>query len=244
MKKNPLGTSAKTIFLERLFEDETLNPHSNILDMGSGNSTSWTESFKKYPELHYTGIEPFKKSFDKALGSFGDLPNKTFHNTFAYDKIAGFGEFDVCISLSVLEHVKQVEKMLEKSIESVRSGGQVIHWYDLGHALHPCSLKERFHVFLGTHLPFLLPEQKFACYLDYKKVAAIMEKNGVENISVSNYQFRTTKSCLKAVKTDEEYDQVVSLTKWEHKNQSIIQAIPRKEREFLYPSVLVMGTKK
>ena len=199
--------------------------------------------FDKYPDIDYTGIEPAKNSYNQAVKDFGGLPNKKFYNQFAYEGIGGFGEFDVCISLSVLEHVKGLERMLQKSIAAVKPGGHIIHWYDLGHALHPGSFKEMLQVFLGNHLPYLLGEHKFVRYLDPEEVVAILKKYNVMDINVSSHQSGNIKSCLKRVETKDDYLAVTELIKWEYVNQTIISRIPKKNRERLYPSVLVRGLK-
>jgi hypothetical protein len=68
----------------------------------------------------------------------------------------GFGEkfqgheFDLVISLSVVEHVKRLDRFLAVSVQAAREGGRVGHRYHLGHALSPSSLGERLRVAAAT----------------------------------------------------------------------------------------------
>jgi SAM-dependent methyltransferase len=235
--------SAKFYFLKYLQEKGILKKDSRIIDMGSGTSAAWDDFFRENPNAHYTGIEPFKKSCEKAKQNFGHLPNVKLYNEFAYNDIKGFGDFDICISLSVLEHIKQLDLMLEKSVQSVKPGGKIIHWYDLGHALYSSSFKELVHVFVGNHLPFLLSEYNFVRYLDPDYVEGKLMEFGIKDVVTANYQSRSLKSCLKKARTEDDYKKIGILSRWEFDNQDIVQRISKKGREKLYPSVVVSGTK-
>lgn len=240
----PHRGSSKVYFLDRLFKTGILTPTSNILDMGSGTSNCWTDILKENPSITYTGIEPYTPSYEKAFADFGELPNVTIHKEFAYQNIAGFGKFDICFSLSVLEHVKNLPLMLAKSVESVKSGGHIFHWYDLGHALHPSSLKEKVHVFIGNNLPFLLTETNFVQYLDPQKAADLLTKAGSEVQSISYHQTPVLKKLLKVASSDEEYVRVTELAEWEYKNQDLIQKIEKNTREKMYPAIVIHAIKK
>lgn len=243
-KKQVARGSSKTDFIRHLLEQKYIQPDSKILDMGSGASTAWIELFDTHPNIQYVGIEPNQKSLQKAQDYFGSYSNTSFKNDFAYSEIEGFGNFDLCISLSVLEHVKQLKTMLQKSIEAVKPGGYIIHWYDLGHALHPSSFKERLHVFFGNNMKFMLSERNFVQYACPKTIQHILEENGADVLKVSNHQARSVKSCLKNSQTDEDYRTILELSQWEFDHQDIIQRIPKKEREDRFPSIVVWAQKK
>jgi hypothetical protein len=79
-------------------------------------------------------------------------------------------------SLSVLEHVKSLPIFIDYSVRMARPGADVIHLYDLGHALYPSGLKERIQTKLcGTGLLRFFPEHKVARYLATEDVRKLLE---------------------------------------------------------------------
>ncbi len=148
-----MNLQPKTYFLEKLIHDLPITEETKILELGCGRATAIIPVLEAFPNLLYVGVEPDKKSAAAAAERLKDYRNAKIFNQLAYDKINGYESFDLCLSLSVLEHVKQLERFLVSSIESVRTGGRIIHRYDLGHALYPSSLKGKFQVFLGNNFP-------------------------------------------------------------------------------------------
>ena len=100
---------------------------------------------ERYPQLEYFGIEPIKVSFNKAQQNLENVPRTRVIFQLGYDSIEGLQDssFDVVISFSVLEHVKQLGRFMDLSARYVKQGGLMVHRYDLGHALYPGSLKEQ-----------------------------------------------------------------------------------------------------
>jgi cyclopropane fatty-acyl-phospholipid synthase-like methyltransferase len=228
--------------------ESALNIDKNfrILDLGCGESKNFIYLLEKYPEMYYIGIEPQKNEADKAARNLEKYKNARVYNTLAYEKIDDWGNFDLCISLSVLEHVKQLEKFLINSISSVKSGGHIIHRYDLGHALYARTLKEKFHVFLGNNFPQILPETKFVTYLDEKKVCQIMNDNGAAVKEVSYHQMPNHKHFLKLFNdnTEEKTSLAEELLDWEDKITKFLPEFDQRQRELLFPAITIWAEKK
>jgi hypothetical protein len=91
------------------------------------------------------------------------------------------GRCDVVVSLSVLEHVKDLRRFLRFSAGKARPDGRIVHLYDLGHALYPGSVRERLRVAASTWRltrPFV-PETRFAAYVDRRSAEAWLREAGV-----------------------------------------------------------------
>ncbi|MCC7357273.1 hypothetical protein IT408_02085 [Candidatus Uhrbacteria bacterium] len=69
-----------------------------------------------------------------------------------------------------------------------RVGGEVIHLYDLGHALYPSNTKEWIQTRLcGTPLIRFIPEYKVARYLKIEWVQSLLEKQcDIEEVTWNN----------------------------------------------------------
>ena len=233
----------KEVFVEHL---ETLIPKNNarILEVGSGRSVAIVDLLKRRPDISYTGIEPYKKDYEYAQKAIGHLPNVRLVNSLAYD-VGEAASYDLCFSLSVLEHVKQLEVFLAESVKAVRSDGYIVHRYDLGHSLYPSSLKERFQVFLGNYLPSLLPEHKFVRHLDPDLVAALLTKHGAQVQQVTFHQMPEHKHLGKHLKDTPENRSLMSeLAEWEFKISPSLSDLPKPLREKLFPAIAVWAQKR
>lgn len=239
-----IGT--KKLIIEKIEELIKENSHLKILDLGCGQSKNFLYLIQKYPHISYVGIEPNKNEALIAQELLKDYRNATIINQTAYDQLDEYSEFDICISLSVLEHVKNLDLFLEKSISHVRKGGLIIHMYDLGHALYPRNLKARFHVFLGNRFPNILPETKFVCYLDEKDACKILEEKGTEIKKITYHQMPNHRHLAKLFKTDSEKKEklVREIFTWEFKISDYLKELPQKERELLFPSICIWATRK
>jgi SAM-dependent methyltransferase len=231
----------KQYFLKNIEAILKIDQNFKILDLGSGESKNFIYLLEKYPEMRYVGIEPQKSEADKAVKNIEKFKNARIYNRLAYETIDDWGNFDLCISLSVLEHVKRLEKFLINSISSVKKGGHIIHRYDLGHALYPEHLKERFHVFLGNNFPQILPETKFACYLDEKRVCNIMNANGATVKNVTYHQMPNHKHFFKLFNdnTEEKAALTEELMDWEEKITKFLPELDQKQRELLFPAITI-----
>ncbi|MFH1170776.1 MAG: methyltransferase domain-containing protein [Candidatus Vogelbacteria bacterium] len=217
-----------------------------ILDLGSGRSENFVELLKKFPNLHYVGIEPNKSDADIARRVLAEFNNAKIINDLAYKLPIEERDFDICISLSTLEHVKDLKTFLKTSVESVKSGGVIIHRYDLGHALHPSSFKERFQVFVGNNFPWLLPESKFVSYVDCNWVVKELEYLGAKVFQTTYHQMPNHKAFLKLFKQDTEKKISLANTiiEWEFAVSPEIASWPKKNREKLFPCLAVWAHKK
>ncbi len=174
-------------------------PDLVIADLGSGQSKNFVGLLKKHPQMRYVGFEPNKNEADQARAILASFPTASVEERLGYgtDEEEWRGKFDVVVSLSVLEHVKDLETFLQFSVDLLKSGGRVIHLYDLGHALYPSNIKERFHVALCnlskkySFIKKFIPETKFAGYVDVSYVKDILQKNGVgiEKVTQHNNPF-------------------------------------------------------
>lgn len=236
----------KQLLIEKFEKLILKNKNLKILDLGSGQSRNFLPLLEKFPYLHYLGVEPNKRDADVASDLLKKFKNAKILNQLAYQKIDCYDNFDICISLSVLEHVKQLDLLLKNSIRSVKKGGQIIHRYDLGHSLYPNTLKEKFHIFLGNKFPKILPERKFIRYLDQNEVCKILQDNGAEITSITYHQMPNHKSFLKFFQTDseEKLNLAKEILEWEFRVSKYLQEIEQKQRELLFPCICIWAIKK
>tara|TARA_B100002051_G_scaffold276771_1_gene327802 strand:- start:2930 stop:3571 length:642 start_codon:yes stop_codon:yes gene_type:complete len=212
------------------------------MDLGCGSASYLPSLFNKYPDIEYVGVEPIKASYDKAAAVVEDLPNAQIHYQLGYDSVPNEveGSFDLVFSLSVLEHVKHLDKFIALSAKYVKSGGMMVHRYDLGHALHSHSLKEKLHVIMGNHIPQVLPERQFVRYVGVPEVEKCYTNNGVKKTKVTYHQMPNHKAFEKIVGSIEPVEELFA---WEMEFQTDIDQLPVKEKETLFPAVAVWGEK-
>lgn len=235
----------KEYFMEQVASELGFNNQSKILELGSGQSRAMLPLLQKFPEMVYVGVEPSPKDAAVATELLKPFKNAKIINSLAYEKLPGSEPFDVCLSLSVLEHVKQLEKFLVNSIESVKNGGHIVHRYDLGHALYPNSVKEKIQVFFGTHFPTVLPEHKFVCYLAEDTVRGMLEKNGVQIQKMTYHQMPNHKAFLKQFNPRPEQIQIIKeIFDWEIKVSPFLGEMKVKQRELLFPTITFWGVKQ
>ncbi len=119
-----------------------------VLDLGCGGAGYVAALLEQFPDIDYVGVEPIETSFSTAQKNLAGVPNARVHFQLGYDSIPNEaeGSFDVVFSLSVLEHIKHLDRFLALGTKYTKAGGLVVHRYDLGHALHTHSLKEAIHV--------------------------------------------------------------------------------------------------
>lgn len=235
----------KDYFVETLEERGVIKSGMKILELGCGQSKAILPFLKKHPETVYIGVEPSPEAAKVATEALKEFKNARVYNQLAYDEIKDCENFDICISLSVLEHVKQLDKFLINSIKYVRPGAQIIHRYDLGHALYPCSLKEKFQIFLGNNFPAILPEDKFVRYLSDQEVCETLKSNGAEIENITYSQMPNHKAFLKVFKTDTEEKAKLArkIWEWEDEVSDYVKEIEQGKRELLFPAVTVWAKK-
>lgn len=222
-----------------------LGSRVRVLDLGCGGAGYVAALVEKYPEIEYVGVEPIEYWFDIAQKNLAGVQNTKVHFKLGYDSIPdeAEGSFDVVFSLSVLEHIKQLGRFLALGTKYTKSGGLVVHRYDLGHALHTHSIKEWIHVRLGNNLPQILPERQFVRYVPEPEVRALYEVQGVTPIRTTYHQMPNHKAFEKYFK-DSNTTAIDELFAWEMKYQDCILKIPVAARENLFPAVAVWGIKR
>lgn len=236
----------KEIFLEHVLElfPQEKRSKLRLLEMGAGTSDAIVPTLKKYPGISYTAVEP-SPTHEKAKQTLKEFKNVTLIQSPAYELPFEEGSFDLVFSLSVLEHVKQLERFLAESVRVTKGGGYVIHRYDLGHALTPSNTKERFQVFLGNNTPQVLPEHKFVCYVDPDDVAKSMEAKGVEIINTTYHQMPEHKDVTRYIQptTKEKEKLLRDMIEWEFELSEHAEDIPKDKREKLFPAIALWGKK-
>jgi SAM-dependent methyltransferase len=216
-----------------------------VLDLGCGTANYVPELTKEFPDVNYVGLEPIEASYKAALKNLEGINNAKVYYQLGYDAVADEKEssFDLVISLSVLEHIKQLKRFLALSVKYAKRDGLIVHRYDLGHALHTHSIKEWIHVRLGNNVPWLLPERQFVRYLAPSEVESLYKDLGVAPKRTTYHQMPNHKAFEKYFKKSHT-TAIDELFHWEMKHQESIAKIPQKDRERLFPAIAVWGIKQ
>lgn len=239
--------SGKEYFLDHLVREKLSEGKQNIkiLELGCGTAHYAPGIITRHKEVEYTGVEPFLKSFQQAEKYLEHVERATVYHQLGYDEVAGLEDssFDVVLSLSVLEHVKQLERFIALGARYAKKGALVVHRYDLGHALYPGSLKEKFQVFLGNTFPSVLPEHKFVRYVPMNEVAELFKAHhNSEPFKYTFHQMPNAKRLDSAIRKSKLDDSsLLELCEWELKHSKTFEQLPVSTRERLFPTVAVWG---
>ncbi|MCR4275093.1 MAG: class I SAM-dependent methyltransferase [Candidatus Campbellbacteria bacterium] len=225
-------------------------PDLAIGDLGSGQSKNFIELLKKYPQMRYVGFEPNKSEAAQARTILKSFPTASVEGRLGYgeDEERWRGMFDVVVSLSVLEHVKDLETFLQFSVDLLKSNGRIIHLYDLGHALYPSNLKEHFHVALCnlskkySFVKKLIPETKFAAYVNFSRVTDTLQQGGVKIEKVTWHNNPSLVALLKNTHTSDLHEILSLVNILEEKISATTKDIHILEK--MLPAVCIWGTKK
>ncbi|MFZ2804226.1 MAG: class I SAM-dependent methyltransferase [Patescibacteria group bacterium] len=213
-----------------------------MLEIGSGTSVAAENLLKKFPLLDYVGIEPDGASVVAARQRLAGIARAKVLHGMGYGGTRDEAleqPFDFVFSLSVLEHVKDLETFIEYSIQKARPGGNVIHLYDLGHSLYPSSLKESLQTRLcGSPLLRFFPEGKVARYLATPYVEGLLRR-GCDIQEITFHNMPNHVAMLKSNMTEPFISQVSA---FEYATFGNVPGL--KIREKLFPSVCFWATKK
>ena len=237
----------KEQFIEYVIEEEIRRVGGGalrVLELGCGTASYMPDILKKHSKLEYVGVEPIPASFAAAEKNLAGLDNATLHFKLGYDEVPDEKEasFDLVFSLSALEHIKQLGRFIALSAKYLRSGGTLMHRYDLGHALYPGSLKERVHVMLGNSVPQLLPERQFVRYVPESEVRALYEQSGVTPTKSTYHQMPNHKGLEKHLR-ETKSTAIDELFTWEMGHQAEFAELETEVREKLFPAIAVWGEK-
>ena len=246
-----IAMNSKEYFFNEVIKERcaATNGPIRVLELGCGTASYVPAMIEKYPQLEYVGIDPMIESFKTAEKILKDVPRSSVSFQLGYDEIEGLVDesFDVVISFSVLEHVKQLDSFMTLANRYLKKGGLMVHRYDLGHALYPATLKDTIHVTLGNILPAILPETKFVRYVPMDEVVAFYVQLLGESPYKFTYHQMPNQKALENVlrKTDEVNGKLYTdIYEWEFANAKTFAALPLPVREKLFPTVAVWGQKK
>lgn len=235
----------KVAFLESIFREYEGKP-VRVMDLGSGTSKDFVEVLRHHPNVQYTGVEFNEGSIAVARQSIGDLPNVSLVHGFGEEIRTRFADtFDLTLSLSVLEHVKHLRSFLVSSVEVTRTGGRIVHRYDLGHAYHS-SRYERLKVFCCRRFPVLVPARHFTGKPDRGEIVRILEAAGVRIREVRHSQTPSLKAAVNRLRWDEGETEGLArriLDLDERLSSYLAPALSEREIEYFFPSVTIDGIK-
>jgi SAM-dependent methyltransferase len=229
----------KVLLVEDLFT--SFNGRSaRVLDLGCGSAASFEMALRRHPNVLYTGVEQDGAALAQAREVVGELPNVELQ--------AGFGEqfrgrdFDLVLSLSVLEHVKHLDRFLCVSVHAARKGGRIVHRYDLGHALSPATLGERLRVAVAKRLPALVPQTAFTTHPNVDTVVARLSAMGVVQIEVTQAQMPSLKAAMNLLDASRDVELAAQIVELEAALWDCLNArLTADQRDRLFPSVTVSG---
>src|SRR5260221_12936179 len=219
-----------------------------LLELGSGTSEIADRLLERFPSLSYVGIEPDAGTSAKAASLLARHGGRGLViKSLAYGGVrekALEEKFDICFSLSVLEHVKTLEPFLQFSSEMTKLGGEIAHLYDLGHSLYPHNLKERLQVMIcDSFLRPLVPEGKIAGYVDPKEVKRLLEKYSCDVKRTTYHNMRSHVAMLKGISNQEKKLAAMrDVIQFEQAHMNDVE--DQKLRERLFPSICLWATKR
>lgn len=226
--------------LKKQFAD-SIEPIS-ILELGAGKADIIARLLPDFPNINYTGIEPDPKTSAYAKEHLSTFANARIINKLAYgsqNPITEDSKFDLVISLSVLEHVKDLNSFFDFASQHTKSGGYNIHLYDLGHSLHPSSIKERIQVALcNSFFRQYIPEHKIASYVSLDDVKGKLQNRG---FAVEKVTYHNNPCNVSLLKLTDDIDQLQTIAPQE---PAFAEKLPDGVlKEKLYPSVCVWAVK-
>lgn len=235
---------AKFFILDGIRKMLLKNPLLRILDIGSGQSRNFVSLLREFPLCTYVGVEPCKKEYIAAERFLAPYTQARVINGFADTRNLG-QQFDIAVSLSVLEHIKYLHEFFAFAARHTATGGKNIHLYDLGHALYPCSLQERLHV-LMCRLPLLcrlVPRSYWTSYLSPGKAKAIAEGYGFSCDEITYHNCPNHVEIIKAIKDESEAHFVLqSICALERIASNLFNGT-KTRKEMLFPSIALWFTK-
>jgi SAM-dependent methyltransferase len=233
----------KTGLIDALLQSYAGRP-LRVLDLGSGTSKDFPELLRRYPNVSYTGVEPMDAARNTAAKLLDGIPNVVLEARWGESLASSYrNQFDVTLSLSVLEHVKYLEAFLKTSVSVTKPGGLVWHRYDLGHALYPASWYERGLVVASRTTPWLVPAGIFTTRLDPARVTEMLTAFGVHDITVRHGQMHGLKQAMNAVAAVDPdlARRIVELDV--QLVETLTPILPPSKMQWLFPTVLVKGVK-
>lgn len=183
----------KSSLLDSLLAD--LPSGSAVLDMGCGDARNWVRPLGERPDLLYTGIEQHAPSLERARALLPRRAGISLVDGFGEQASTLAGRFDLVISLSVLEHVKYLERFLAIGCTAARPGARIVHRYDLGHDLHG-PLRERLHVWLCRRLGFICPASRYTTHPRSPEIVRILEQHGASVTAIEHSQHHGLKQLM------------------------------------------------
>lgn len=173
-----LGNAAKLYCLNWIADraaDRASAPLT-ILDLGCGTAANFTGLLRRFPTIHYTGVEPSAAACEQARAALAGH-DAAIITGYAYDGIRPrlpHAHYDIVVSFSVFEHVYRRQAYLNLVRTMLAPGGYALINYDSGH-FQSRYWKERLKTRIGPLLARLGQEgyyQAFVREADFRRMVA------------------------------------------------------------------------
>jgi SAM-dependent methyltransferase len=238
MRAIPAG-GYKLQLIDWLFAEFGGRP-ARVLDLGCGTAANFETALRRHPNVSYTGVEQNREALAQAKELLAGLSNVELYEGFG-ERFGG-ADFDLVISLSVLEHVKHLHPFLSVSVQAARPGSKILHRYDLGHALFPSTLGERLRVGMAKRVPALVPAARFTTYPDVDSIVSRLSGLGVVDIAVTQSQMPSLKAAMNLLDAERDLDMAARIAGLEADLWDRLQArLAPGQRDRLFPTVIVSG---
>lgn len=236
-----MGSNYKELLIEALLS-EYGGASARVLDLGCGTSANFVAALHRHQNISYTGVEQDAHRLSQARAAIGHLANVELHGAFG-EAFRG-GDYDLVMSLSVVEHVKRLDAFLSASVHAAKRGGRILHRYDLGHALSPSTPGERLRVAVARRLPALVPKARFTTYPDRDAIVRRLGELGVRQIEIVQAQMPSLKAAVNLIDKDSLEGQALcaqmvalDAAVWRHLETRVEPEL----RDRLFPAVMIAG---
>lgn len=230
--------------IQKIQEKQRQGQSVRLLELGCGAANVAVQILKACPGVEYVGIEPSPTSSALAKKQLATFANATVLDGLAYGNVVHAAlttPFDIVFSLSVLEHVKDLPTFLAYAAKQAKTGGEIIHLYDLGHSLYPSNWKERLQIAIcDSRLRTFVPESKIAGYLATEDTQRLLEQLGCAVQRVTFHNLRSSIALSDALPDDGSLmDQILALEAETYPKINVL-----KQREKLFPTVCFWTIKR
>jgi SAM-dependent methyltransferase len=200
------GNAAKLYCLNWIEQYVAQKGAVSILDLGCGTAGNFIKLLQKYPDVHYTGIEPSPVSCDAARRNLSGL-NATIINSYAYNVYGRLvrQQADLIVSFSVFEHVYRRLDYLRTAKTCLKPDGFFLINYDAGHFVQPVNLQEHAKNFIGPLMARLGQERYYQAFVREADFVSMAGQVNLKIIEARSFNTRL-KGIYKLVPPDQQAD--------------------------------------